>query len=237
MIKIPKVKKYKYMKNFIEEKCSLSKNKVPEFYKPDYKDLYLLYKYITLNKRLSVLEFGSGYSSIVMSKALNENKKRHFSKLKKIEHMPKFKIHSYENMKKYYLKLKKIKRKNKLANLQINYSHVKYKLINNRICTKYTGLRFKNPDFIYLDGPSPKTVKGLHLDMPMSGDILYYEHFFNPGTIIVIDGRTANSRFLKTNFQRNWIYTHDKQNDQSIFLLKENPLGKKNKALLDFYKS
>ena len=40
--------------------------------------------------------------------------------------------------------------------------------------------------------------------MPMSCDILKIEHFLKPGTIIVVDGRAANSRFIKKNLQRNW---------------------------------
>jgi len=71
--------------------------------------------------------------------------------------------------------------------------------------------------------------------MPMSCDILKIEHFLTPGTIILIDGRTANARFLKSNFQRNWKYIHDKKNDQSIFLLNEDSLGYVNNAQLNFY--
>ena len=172
-----------------------------------------------------------------MSKALSENKKKYHYKLKGVDHLPKFQINSYENVKKYYLKLNKIKKKNNLKNLKISFSSVKYEEINNRICSRYSKLKFNNPDFIYLDGPAPETIKGLNLNMPMSGDILYYEHYFNPGTIIIVDGRTANARFLKTNFQRNWIFRRDKMNDLSIFYLNESPLGKKNKKIIDFYKS
>ena len=71
--------------------------------------------------------------------------------------------------------------------------------------------------------------------MPMACDILKYEHFLTPGTIILTDGRTANARFLKSNFQRKWIYKHDIFNDQSIFFLNEKPLGKFNKEQINFY--
>ena len=66
---------------------------------------------------------------------------------------------------------------------------------------------------------------------------LKFEHYLVPGTIILVDGRTANARFLKSNFQRKWFYVHDKRNDQSIFYLKEDPLGKINEDLINFYKS
>ena len=56
------------------------------------------------------------------------------------------------------------------------------------------------------------------------------------GTIILVDGRTANARFLQKNFQRSWKYFHDEENDQNLFYLNEKPLGKFNKDLLKFYK-
>jgi len=45
-----------------------------------------------------------------------------------------------------------------------------------------------------------------------------------PGTLIVVDGRTANARFLKNNLKRNWNYYYSKDFDQHFFELKEMPL-------------
>ena len=70
----------------------------------------------------------------------------------------------------------------------------------------------------------------------MSCDIIKYEHFLTPGTIIVIDGRMANVRFLKANFQRNWSYHYYEKIEMSVFYLNEKPLGKPNSIQLDFYK-
>ena len=71
--------------------------------------------------------------------------------------------------------------------------------------------------------------------MPMACDILKFEYFYTPGTIIVVDGRSANSSFLRNNFQRNWKYTNDEKNDQHIFYLDDKPLGEYNKLQLKFY--
>ena len=73
--------------------------------------------------------------------------------------------------------------------------------------------------------------------MPMNSDILKYEHFLNPGTIILADGRAANVRFLQANFQRKWKYKFLKKTDQHILILNEAPIGRFNKKNLDFYKS
>jgi hypothetical protein len=55
-----------------------------------------------------------------------------------------------------------------------------------------------------------------------------------PGTLIVVDGRTANARFLKSNLQRDWTYYHSEAFDQHFFELTERPLGIYNKRQIDF---
>ena len=113
---------------------------------------------------------------------------------------------------------------------------------NDRICTYYEKFPNIRPDLIYLDAPDQFIAEGLvngittaHTDrMPMAADILTIEHFLQPGTFILVDGRTANSRFLKSNFQRNWIYQEDPIADINTFELDEPPLGILNKKYLKF---
>ena len=45
-------------------------------YPPDLNDLYRLYKFIIDNNRTTILEFGSGWSSIIFLIALSELKKK-----------------------------------------------------------------------------------------------------------------------------------------------------------------
>ena len=65
--------------------------------------------------------------------------------------------------------------------------------------------------------------------MPMSADILRIENFLQPENLIVVDGRTANARFLKTNLRKNWDHHYFKLFDQDVFELNERPLGHINK--------
>ena len=117
-------------------------------------------------------------------------------------------------------------------------------LFNDKICTQYKKLPLCNPDFIYLDGPDQfnvkKDISGItlkHKDMmPMVCDILKFEYFYTPGTIIISDGRSANAKFLKDNFKRKWRYIDDQKNDQHIFWLDDPTLGKYNTEQLKFYK-
>lgn len=60
----------------------------------------------------------------------------------------------------------------------------------------------------------------------MEADPLALAHFLLPGKMIVVDGPTANARFLKSNFQRRWQYEHDEVGDVHIFELCKPPLGK-----------
>ena len=81
------------------------------------------------------------------------------------------------------------------------YSQIEMTTFKDLISTQYKKLPLCNPDFIYLDGPDQfnikKNVNGIstrHKDMmPMVSDILKFEYFYTPGTIILIDGRSANA--------------------------------------------
>jgi len=220
-------------------------------YDPVFKELFFLHNLVTLNRRLTILEFGSGWSSLFLYHALKKNKKKYENQTRTLRGNNKFEIFVLENEKKYlnisrnrvnkfnkYLKIKKP------IKITYCYSEVEMTLFNNRIATQYKKLPLCNHDFIYLDGPGQfnikKDVNGIstrHNDMmPMVCDILKFEYFFTPGSIIVCDGRAANAKFLKDNFKRKWKYVDDKKNDQHIFWLDDPTLGKYNKLQIDFYK-
>lgn len=239
----------KYFVTFLEKKTSeslknLSKSKIT--YGPELRDLYKLHSSIILNKRLTVLEFGSGWSSLIICHALNVNKKKYGSKSNKLRKSNKFENHSIENERKFLNisknRIKKFLGSNCGANFY--YSDCRMTTFNGRICTEYKKIPNINPDFIYLDGPDQFNVKNdssgfstRHQDMmPMVCDILKIESFLVPGTIIIVDGRTANSLFLKNNFLRNWIYSYDKKNDQNLFFLNDHSFGVVNDERKNFYK-
>ena len=257
--KITNIEIKKFFKNKnLNELINISKFRDPKVnemiinspYKPELNDLYRLYQFIFLNKRTTVLEFGSGYSSLIFSIALNDLSKLYKNKLTNLRRNNPFELFILENEKKYLnITKKRIKKFSKKLNLniKINYylSSVEMSLYENKISTSYKKLPLCNPDFIYLDGPDQFNIKGdinnfstRHKDMmPMANDILKIEYFLTPGTIIVTDGRTANAQFLKDYLRRNWLYKFDYINDQHIFYLNEMPLGKYNKLQLDFYKN
>ncbi len=215
-------------------------------YRPDLNDLYRLHQFILLNKRLTCLEIGCGWSSIIINHALKLNKIKYLSETIDLRKVNKFELHILDNEKKYLnLTRKNLKKYFDKKNLPFTYySQCNMVLFNNQLATEFNNLPMINPDFIYLDGPDQFNIKNKlfgidtgHIDlMPMSCDILKFENFLIPQTIIIIDGRTANARFLKNNFKRNWSYFYDDKNDQNIFVLDEKPFGIVSKKQINFYK-
>ena len=264
-LKIPNLKKkinfHDYfkdqgLKNLTKQKNILKDiniNQLPEdldFILPtELNKLYSLEKLIVLNKRINVLEFGSGSSTVIFSHSLNKNKLRYHQIVKKnIRRAEPFTIISIETYKKFAIITKKKLKENlgkRVKNFKIFISKVNMTTFNGRICTEYSRLPKFSPDFIYLDGPDQrnvfKKVNNISTDysdfFPMSCDILKIEFFLTPGTIIVVDGRGANAEFLKKHFIRNWSYKYIKEVDFHIFTLIEKPLGKYNLNQIKFYKN
>ncbi len=217
-------------------------------YKPELEDLYRLHQIIILNKRVNILEYGTGWSSLVISHALKLNEKKYRHKIKELRFKKFFFLTVVDNEKKF-LKIseKRVKKyiKNYKNYVSFHYSQNKMTKFNRKICSHFTNHPRVNPDFIYVDGPDQFNIKGKinnltisdYEMMPMNSDIFSFENFLTPGTIILFDGRTANARFLKSNFQRKWKYFENPKRDQHLFILDEKPLGNSNKKQMNFYKT
>jgi hypothetical protein len=212
-------------------------------FSPEWDDLVRLHKLVRTRRVTTVLEFGCGYSTVVMADALAKNKKDFNTFVSaNLRRSNAFEIHSVDDMV-GYIKITQDRLSTDLKKrVFFKHSDVQMTTFSGRICTEYVDLPNIAPDFIYLDAPSQASAKGevsgistRHADrLPMSCDLLKIEHFLLPGTFILIDGRTANSRFLRSNFQRNWKYQHDIFNDIHTFELYEAPLGRYNEAQIEF---
>jgi hypothetical protein len=195
---------------FLLDELKLSK----ENFNPDFADLQFLYKLIIKKKISTILEFGAGYSTIVMAAALKLN-----SNYKKTN-----KIFTIETEKKWIDILKKKLRKYK--NSKIIHSKCQTQLVGMSLCHIYKDLPNITPDLIYLDGPDPDTVKSKIFNLnyqktntPISADILLYEYRLKPGAIIIVDGRPNNVIFLKNNLKRTYKFQFQKLYNRSIFEL------------------
>ena len=212
---------------------------------PVAEDLARLHRLIRKRKAFTVLEFGSGLSTIVMADALSKNKADFLALEEKPELRNRFmfQIFSVESDKKWIEHSKSNLPEQLLEHVNFHYSEIKIGTFNGRICHFYNNLPDIVPDFIYLDGPNPKDVKGNVNGMTfqcdertvMAADLLLMESILLPGTFILVDGRTNNARFLKKNFQRNFEMSWDKDGDVTSFELQEERLGKYNILGSDFY--
>ncbi len=212
---------------------------------PDLDDLARLHQLIRKRKSFTILEFGLGLSSIVMADALMKNKLE-FENLKtkpQIRNNHMFQLFCVDSDLNWINHSKEKFPEQLIDFVQFKHSNVSIGTFNDRICHYYDQLPDIVPDFIYLDGPSPKDVKGSENGLTfqcdertvMSADILKMEPILLPETMILVDGRTNNARFLKNNFQRNFEMVWDKESDITTFILKEERLGKYNILGFDFY--
>ena len=200
--------------------------------------------YLVLSRRVTtVLEFGVGKSTTVFADALTKNMHLHAKYVEaELRRSNQFELHSVENNEPWMTLVSSQLPSDLKDRCHLHFCPLKVSEFNGRLCTYYHEIPNIAPDLIYLDGPdqfSPQgSLRGLttaHPDrMPMSADILAIEHFLTPGTLIVVDGRTANARFLRSNFQRSWSYHHSSSMDQHFFELVEPPLGIYNRRQVDY---
>lgn len=218
---------------------------IKKAYRPELIDLYNLYQLIVLNKRITTLEFGCGWSSLIISLALQQNKKNYMQEIGNLRRNNPFQNFVVDNEKKYLnIAKKRILKFNKSLIKDSFFLYSKVNLLKHdfRYVTEYEVIPKINPDFIYLDAPDQFQVTSIekfntnHNDLvPMSADILKIEFFLNNGTIILVDGRALNVNFLQNYLKRNWKYKYIMDCDQHIFYLNEKNNGIHSKNLLKFF--
>jgi hypothetical protein len=213
---------------------SLSKTTQKDLYKPELDDLFFLYSFVREKAVTSILEFGSGWSTAVLSLALHENLQSFGKKHQEfVRHPNPFRLLTIDASKKF--------QKIALDRLPPELNSVIDAVCSTPTINDDLGVishRFNNlpnfsADLIYLDGPDHDQVEGLirgfsygdSFTQPMGSDILHLEPFLWPEAYIITDGRTANARFLEMRLKRNWQVLHDPFGDRTIFRLAETALG------------
>lgn len=230
----------------MNHKCDLFAAVDPDNKTPfplDWGDLVQLHKLIRSRKVLTVLELGTGFSSLIMADALYKNKIDYSYYVEEnIRRKHAFEIHVVEVSKEWAAIAESRVPPHLRDILKFKVSQVEMGEFNGQICTFYKSIPLINPDFIYVDGPDQYDVVG---DMrgistrdpdfvPMSGDILQIEAFLLPGTVVRFDGRVLNARFFQNNAKRNWVCSYDQTQDATTFTLNEPPIGVKNSSQLSW---
>jgi len=211
----------------------------------DQTDLVRLHQLIRRRKSFTVLEFGVGYSTVIIADALLKNKLdwETLSPPPKIRNRFQFQCFSVDTSEKWIAVSKERLPEALKDFVKIQYSKVEIGTHNGQLCHFYKNIPDIVPDFIYLDGPDPKDVEGSINGMSfqcaertvMSGDLLLMEPILLPGTFILVDGRTNNVRFLKNNLKREYEINWDRIGDVTTLELREERLGKYNLLGSDFF--
>lgn len=215
----------------------------PTVFPPDWRDLARLHRTVLARKSSTILEFGVGYSSIVLADGLRLNKNLYGDLPATLfRRNQAYELHSVDTSS-IYIDITKRRTPTHLHEfVYFHQSDVEISTWEGRVCSFYNRLPQIVPDFIYVDGPDPLSAIGNVRNFttaqpdafPMSADLLAIEHFLMPGTLILIDGRTANARFINKNFQKEWLHTHDFKGDVHYLECVDPPLGEINQHYLEW---
>lgn len=196
-------------------------------YPPDYSDLSFLHHAIRRRRPKVVLEFGVGFSTLTMLHALAKNNAESGQNGAAARL---FVVDGDE----YWLKNTQQKISPEYIDLvEFTYSECELTTLDGQVCHLFKHLPDVVPDFIYLDGPDPETVKGgvhgltttplspsrKNRRGPLAADLLLYESALRKGACLVIDQRHLNTRFLRNKFLRRWHIRRDFATNQYIFTL------------------
>ncbi len=202
---------------------------------PDVGDLARIHRLIRTRKSLTVLEFGVGYSTIVIAHALRKNQHEWNALTSAPKLRNRYPFHCFTvDASTSWLELARSKFPAELAPfVTFKHSTVRIGTHNGQLCHFYESLPDIVPDFIYLDGPDPKDVQGSINGLTfqceertvMSADPLLMESTLLAGFFMLLDGRTNNARFLERNLTRSYKVVWDREGDVTTFELDEDRLG------------
>ena len=207
----------------------------PVEFLPEPTDLARIHRLIRARKCFTVLEFGVGYSTIVIADALRKNQREWDSLVDKPAVRNRFMFHcfSVDSSERWLAQTQSRFPAALRSQVTMTYSPVHVATHNGQLCHRYHTLPDIVPDFVYLDGPDPKDVEGSIHGLSfkcdertvMAADLLLMEPTLLPGCFILVDGRTNNARFLARNFTRDFAMTWDREGDVTTFELVEARLG------------
>ena len=230
--------------DFVEGVFDAVSGKLKKPFPPEPADLVRLHRMVRERFSFTVLEFGVGYSTLVLADALAKNEREWESIPDKpaVRNRFMFQLFSVDASDQWIEATRARLPAHLAERVHFWRSDVEAGTFQGRICHFYTRLPDIVADFYYLDGPSPKDVKGDVRGLSfqcdertvMGADLLVMEPTLLPGTVILVDGRTNNARFLQRNFQRNWKMEWNPQEDYTVFELDEPRLGKYNVLGKDF---
>jgi Methyltransferase domain len=153
---------------------------------PDYSDLWFLYREVRRRRPTTVLEFGSGCSTVVLAFALHQNGDGHLWSL---------------DAEAAWAEATTVALPEAVRPLvTVVYAPVREDDRDVRGWS-YSNIPDVDPDFVYLDGPA------LTPDRKVAFDVLDLQSRLKPDCVVVVDGRRANVRYLEARLTREHTLT------------------------------
>lgn len=184
-------------------------------------DLFNLHRIVRTRQPRIVLEFGVGFSTLAIAHALHMNGA---GKVFSVDANPQW--------------IENVRRKipDHLRDyVELRHSDVEVAVVHNELCLRYRNLPNIVPDFVYLDGPDPRDVKGVvdgltyTPEYPQNGvrqeaaaDLLLYESSLKRGFFLLIDARYNNMHFLHRNLRRKYRVRWNRSHHFATFELLEH---------------
>jgi hypothetical protein len=187
-----------------------------------------------------ILEYGSGYSTIALAKALVDNGK---GRLLTLENSPEWAKITSQRLSSDLTRVVELAVCTPEGVTRTGYfdtRSVSWARMAERRAMTWTsmrrpaqvgvmGLTYKEaaglrPDLVLVDGPSKNWTTG-YVDSfgrrppPIVMDPLIHEQSYQLGTRLVLDWRPSNTRFLVNNLTRNWRFVSSSLSKQNYFTL------------------
>ena len=129
---------------------------------PELADLYSLYAKVRTEKSVAIIEYGSGWSTLALAKALDENRRSYAEYVNEyVRHPNPFTLMTVDSSLEFQqIALRRIPKD--LADTKVIpvISRAKMTTVNGQICHIFEGIPPFTSDFVYLDGPSCDQVDG-----------------------------------------------------------------------------
>lgn len=172
----------------------LLKNRPSSAYAPYWEDLWFLYRLVRKLKPRCVLEFGAGCSTVVLAKAIYDNRNGgHLYSVDASEYWAK------TTWKLMPERLKSITTCSHSEMVAANFGGI--------MAMRHAQRPDVSPDFIFLDGPDFQDFKQLGA-ISAACDPVDLEPRFTPGFCMVVDGRTENTKFLREHLKKDYVVSH-----------------------------
>ena len=208
--------------------CELFINDPSAPYPPVYADLNSLADILHRTSRTRILEYGVGHSTMVFARHIREMWELALWTEIDGPEWP-IGIDTVDAGMPYigYWAKKLVEEFKEDADHLVNFHHKVPELVNigNQIASCYPFVPAWAPDFIYIDAPEGYQTKMPDSYVPIAADVIRLEPYLMPNTIIVLDGRAANARFIFRHLKNTWAYRYCEERDQHFFVNVEGTRG------------